>query len=118
MMVVAMNHHGRGFGPSFWTWLILGGVLLVIGIVGLVSYFRGRQSDSLSRKERGELNAMQAEILALIRQNGGPILQTELGDTLPYDVEDIAGVVKELESKSLLQREWKSEQQTYEIAAC
>lgn len=117
MMIIAMNHHGHGLGPPFWIWLVLAGVLVVVVIVALLSYFRGRPPDGLSRLERRELDPMQAEILAMLRQNGGPILQTELADTLPYDIEEIAGMLKELESKGLILREWKSEQGTYEIIA-
>ena len=118
MIIVAMNHHGHGFGPPFWLWPILGGVLLLIVIVALLSLFRGRQSDGLSRKERRELDPMQAEILSLIRQHGSPMLQTELVDMMLYDLEDIAEVLKEMESKDLILRTWKSEQETYEITAC
>lgn len=114
-MIIAMNHHGHGIGPPFWIWLVVGGILLIVVIVVLLSYFRGRQSDGLSRAERRELNPVQVEILALIRQNGGPLLQSELSDILPYDVDQIAEILKELESKGLIRRQWKSEQQTYEI---
>jgi DNA-binding MarR family transcriptional regulator len=110
-----MNHHGHGIGSPFWIWLVIGGILLVVAIVALLSYFRGRQADGLSRAERRELGPVQAEILAMIRQNGGPMLQTELTDTLLYDTEDIAGMLKDLESKGLIRREWKSENETYEI---
>lgn len=56
-------------------------------------------------------------IAALLRQNGGPMLQTGLVDIMPYDLEEITGVLKEMESKGLICQEWKSEQGTYEITA-
>jgi len=61
LIIVAMNHHGHGFGPSFWIWLVLGGILLVIAMVVLLSYFRGRQSYGLSRKERRELDPIPTD---------------------------------------------------------
>lgn len=116
-MIAAMNHHEHGLGSPFWMWLILGGVLLIVIMGALLIYFRGRQSDGVSRTERRQLDPVQAEILALVRQNGGPLLQTEFAETLPYDVEEIAGLLKDLESKNLIRREWISEQGTYQITA-
>ena len=117
MRIVAMNHHRYGLDSGFGIWLILGGALLILVVVALLSYFRGRQSDGLSRTERRELDPIQTEILAMVRQKGGTMLQTKLADTLPYDVEEIAGMLKELESRNLICREWKSEKGTYEITA-
>ena len=115
-MIVAMNHHGH-LGPAAWIWLVLGGILLIVVIIAVLSYFRGRQSDGLSRTERRELNSTQAEILAMIRQNGGPVLQTEIANLLPYDIEEIVGMLKNLESRGLIRRVWKLDNETYEITA-
>jgi DNA-binding PadR family transcriptional regulator len=36
---------------------------------------------------------------------------------MPYDLDDIAEILKEMESKGLIHREWKSGKGTYEITA-
>lgn len=83
----------------------------------MLSCFRGKQSDGLSRTECRKLNATQAEILAMVRQDGGSMLQTELANLLPYDIEEIAEARKDLEPGGLIRREWKSDNETYEITA-
>jgi len=53
----------------------------------------------------------------IMRQHGGPRPQTELVDNMPYDLDDVAEKLKEMESEGLVNREWKSDQGTYEITA-
>jgi DNA-binding MarR family transcriptional regulator len=115
-MIAAVNHHGRGFGPPFGLWLILGGILLVVVVISLILYFRRRQPDGLSRSERRELGPTQTEILAMLRQNGGLVAQSEMGDTVPMDSDEIADALRELEDRGLVQREWDSEKQTYMVS--
>jgi len=116
-MIVAMNHHGHGFGSPFGIWLVLGGILLVVVIVALLLYFRGRQPDGLSRSERRELDPMQAGILAMLRQNGGPVAQSQIGEAVPMDSDETANALRELENRGLVRREWNSEKQSYMVWA-
>jgi len=53
----------------------------------------------------------------MVRQDGGSMLQTELANLLPYDIEEIAEARKDLEPGGLIRREWKSDNETYEITA-
>jgi DNA-binding MarR family transcriptional regulator len=112
-----MNQHGHSFGPLFGIWLVLGAGLLIVVTVGLLLYFRGRQPNGLSRSERRGLDPMQAEILAMLRQNGGPIAQSEIGETVPMDSDDMANALRELEQRNLVRREWSSEKQVYMVCA-
>jgi len=92
---------------------------LAVFIVLLIWFIHRRTvaSDGLTGKERQELPSEQREILSMICQHGGPTQQTELVDIMPYDLDDIAKTLKEMETKGLISREWKSEQGTYEITA-
>ena len=92
---------------------------LVVVVILLIWFIHRRTiaSDGLTGKERKAFPSEQREILSILRQNGGPMLQAELVDVMPYDLDDIAGILKEMESKRLICREWKSEQGTYEITA-
>lgn len=99
-------------------WMIALFIAGVIAVVVLLIWFIHRRtmaSDGLTEKERKELSSDQREILSMLRQHGGPMIQTELVDMMPYDLDDIAEILKEMESKGLLRREWKSEKGTYEI---
>jgi DNA-binding MarR family transcriptional regulator len=91
--------------------LIVGGILLIWFI-----HRRMVASDGLTGKEGQELSSEQRELLSMLRQHGGP-MQPELVDIMPYDFDDIAEILKEMETKGLIGREWKSEQGTYEITA-
>jgi len=100
-------------------WMVVIFIAGVIAVVVLLIWFIHRRtvaSDGLTEKERKELPSDQREILSMLRQHGGPMIQTELVDMMPYDLDDIAEILKEMESKGLLRREWKSENGTYEIS--
>jgi len=63
--------------------------------------------------EKKELEYPESEILAMLRQHGGPMMQREIIDLLPGDLEDLASVMNAMESKGLIQRKWRSDQGTY-----
>ena len=107
------SHHTFSYDP----WMIAVFIAsLITGVILLIWFIQRRRiaSDGLTVKERKEFPSEQREILSMLRQNGGPMLQTELVDVKPYDLEDIAGILKEMESKGLIRREWKPEEGTYE----
>jgi uncharacterized membrane protein len=91
-------------------------IVTVILLIWFI-YRRTVASDGLTGKERKELSSQQREILSMLRQHGGPMLQTELVDIMPYDLDDITEILKDMESKGLAHREWKSDNGTYEITA-
>lgn len=112
-MFLAMNHHGPAGGMSAVGWLIVGGIGLVVLLIAVFAYFRVRQSDGLSRSERRQLDPMAAEILAMLRQTGRPLAQSEVSDLASAEVEDVARAAESLEAQGFVQRAWSSEQQTY-----
>jgi len=114
-VILAMNHHGRGFGPAGWGWLVAACVAVAILVIAVLVYWRVRQSDGLSRAERHELDPTEAEILAMLRQTGKPLSQAEIAEILTMDADDIAEAAQHLESRDLIRRQWSSEQQAYII---
>ncbi len=112
-VIVAMNHHGHGFGPGEWGWLIAAGVVVLL--IAAFVYWRTRQSDGLSPAERRELDLADAEILAMLRQTGKPLSQAELADILAMDIDDIAETLQKLEARHLIRRRWSSELRAYII---
>ncbi len=109
-------HHPLPYGPWMIALLIAGAIIVVVLLVWFI-HRRTVASDGLTGKERKELPCEQKEILSMLRQHGGPMLQTELVDLMPYDLEDAADILKKMESKGLVRREWKAEQGTHEITA-
>ena len=110
------SHHGFPYEPWMIGLFIAGAVVIAVLLIWFI-HRRTVASDGLTEKERKELPSEQREILSMLRQHGGPMLQSELVDTVPYDLGDAAGILKEMESRGLIRREWKSEQGTYEITA-
>lgn len=110
------SHHTLTYEPWMAAAFLAGLVVVVILVIWFI-HRRTTASDGLTGRERNELSSEQREILSILRQNGGPMLQTELADVMPYEPEDIAGILKDMESKGLVCREWKSEHGTYEITA-
>ena len=108
------SHHTLPYEPWMIGLFIAGIIIIVILLVWFI-HRRTVASDGLAEKEREELPSEQREILSMLRQHGGPMLQSEIADILPYDVEEIAQAMKDLESRGLIRREWKPEQRTYEI---
>jgi len=115
-MLLAMNHQGHGASFGTWGWLVLAGTVLLVLLLAALAYSRVRQSDGLSRSERRELDPMEAEILAILRQTGGPMAQSGVGELILADSDDIAQAVHGLEARGLVQREWSSQQQTYMLS--
>ncbi len=110
------SHHTFSYEPWMIALFIAGAIVVVVLLVWFV-YRRTVASDGLTEKERKELPSEQKEILSLLRQHGGPMMQTELVDMMPYDLDDAAEILKEMESNGLVRREWKSDNGTYEITA-
>ncbi len=112
-MLMSMFHRGHSAAHLGWGWFIVAGfILLVLVVTGFV-YLRLRQSDGLSRSERRQLGPMEAEILAMLRQTGRPLGQSEIGQSMGMDVDDIAEAMHFLEGGGLVRREWSSDRQTY-----
>jgi hypothetical protein len=102
----------------FWpVWLLLGGILLVVVVIALFLYFRGRRSDGLSRWEHCELDPMQAEILSMLCRNDGPVVQSEIVETTHMSSDDTAIALRELEDRGLAKRESNSGKQAYMVYA-
>ena len=113
--------HGNYLSLFYGEWAIIffiGGVLaMLVGTIWLI-HRRTKASDGLTPAERKRLPSQELEILSLLRQNGGPVRQSDLFEELPGDLEELAGIVKALETKGLLQRKWESAQGTYMVSVC
>jgi len=108
--------HAHNTISTFDPWgiggLILAFIILIAGVVWLIHRKRVA-SDGLTPIEKKELEYPESEILAMLRQHGGPMMQCEIIDLLPGDLEDLASVMNAMESKGLIQRKWRSDQGTY-----
>jgi len=86
-------------------WLVVIGVVLVVALVAILVNYRSRQPDGVSRGERRDLQPMEAEILAMLRQTDRPVARSEIGEMVLMDPDDSAAAVQDLEARGLNGRE-------------
>jgi uncharacterized membrane protein len=96
--------------------IFLSFIIVIAGVIWLIHRKRVA-SDGLTPIERKELEYPDREILAMLRQHGGPMTQREVIDSLPGELADIARVMNAMESKELIQRKWRSDPETYIVTA-
>lgn len=111
--------HGHHTSPVVDSWLIaviiVGLVAVITGILWLV-HRRTIASDGLSPLERKRLAPEEREILSMLRQNGGPMVQRDIVEMLPGDIGDLAEIMRSMEEKGLICRTWKPDQSTYVVS--
>ena len=110
-------HHATGGIDSWIIFVVIGAVILLIGIL---IWFISRKivsSDGLTPNERKALSSEQKEILSMVRQKGEPIIQIEIVDIISGDLEYVVEILKNMEAKCLIRREWDSEKRTYLISS-
>jgi len=108
--------HGHYTSATADPWMFGVVVVAVIGVVAVVIWLVHRStvaSNGLTPVERKKLPFQEREILSMVRQHGGPMRQNEIVDALSGDLENLAGVMKDMETKGLIHREWESDQGTY-----
>jgi hypothetical protein len=111
---------GRGrhswHSPDEWTIaLVLASVVLLVAVILWLVHRRTILSNGLTPVERKELPWPQREVLSMLRQNGGPMLQSEIVDRLPGDVQDLAAVMRRMEDNELIARQWIPDKNTYVV---
>jgi predicted transcriptional regulator len=111
---------GHHFSPVGGPWMIALIVALIVAVVAVILWLIHRSnvlSDGLTPRERKELPWEQREVLSMLRQNGGPMLQSEIVDMLPADLQEFAEVFKAMEDKGLIRRHWNGEKSSYIVTA-
>jgi hypothetical protein len=110
------GHNGLIAGDALMMGMYIFAFIVVIaGIIWLI-HRKSVASDGLTPIERKNMEYPECEILSMLRQHGGPMMQREIIDSLPGDPEDLAGVMKHMETSGWIQREWRSEQGTFMVS--
>lgn len=111
-----LHHVQSGMNPWMFA-AILGGILLLI--IGLIMITRRYEigSDGLNRLEKKSLPREQWEVLSMLRQHGGKMVQTEVADNIAGDVDYVVDILMELERKAKINRYWDAEKGAYLVCA-
>jgi hypothetical protein len=67
--------------------------------------------------ERKSLPREQREVLAMLRQNGGDMFQTEVADNIAGDIDYAVDILMELEKKAKIKRSWDTNKSAYLVSA-
>jgi len=108
-----MNNHifqASGLSP----WLVVALLTTLAGLIGYLIRNYRRGTNNLNRREEA-LPWEESAVLALGRQYGGTMLQTELSEMLPMDPDQVATALKSLETRKLVERHWNVERKTFEV---
>ena len=114
-MITGRGHHFSSAGDFWMIALIVGSLIALIVLILWLIHRRTVMSNGLTPLERKKLPRVEREILAMLRQNGGPMTQSEIIDVLPGDLEDLAEVMKGMEDKGLIDRKWTPEKGSYVV---
>lgn len=112
---MSQTHHAAGELNSWIIFVVIGAIILLIGILIWFISRRTVRSDGLTPNERKALSSEQKEILSMARQKGEPLTQIEILDIIPGGLEYVVEILKNMETKGLIRREWDSEKRTYLI---
>ena len=115
----AFHHIQSGItGTDPWTLVvILGGIFLLIFLFIVVVRRHDTGSNGLTPVEKKTLPREQKEILAMLRQHGGTMMQTEVADYTAGDLSFVVDILLELERKGKIQRSWNAEKGTFLVSA-
>ncbi len=113
--------HGNSmtmFATDFWMVIAIT-IVIVTMFAGIIWMIHRKKiaSDGLTPMERKSLDYPENEILSMLRQHGSSIMQNEMADVLPVDMDELVEALTSLESKKLIFRKWRADQKTYLISA-
>ena len=114
MNPLAMGHGAHAVLPLA---AVLGGIAAVAIILWLVFRNRVIGPSGLSGHERQSLPGEEADLLAMLRQHGGPMAQPGICESTGQTPEDIAALLQSLEGRGLVQRHWQPEAKAYSVVA-
>lgn len=112
-----MGHHTPLTADPRMIGVIVAALIALVAVILWLIHRGTIASDGLTPLERKALAYEEREILSMLRQNGGPMAQKDIVDGLPGDFQDLAMVMKGMEDKGLIHREWDAEKGTYVVTA-
>jgi hypothetical protein len=113
-------HNFHYLQSSFDSWkvvAVLGAILLFIAFLIMIIRKYDMGLNGLTGVEKRSLSREQREILAMLRQHGNSMLQTEIADNIAGDLIYVVDVLLELEKKAKVRRYWDADRGVYLVSA-
>ncbi|MBN1848909.1 MAG: hypothetical protein JW932_10025 [Deltaproteobacteria bacterium] len=103
---------------SLWMLLAIGvGIILLIFILIMIIRRHDIRSNGLTPIENKSLSGEQKEVLAMLRQQGGSMLQTDIADNIGSDHGYMVNILLDLERSGKIIRDWNSEKGAFLVSA-
>jgi uncharacterized membrane protein len=112
-------HHGIGLHGGYAV-LIAVAILAASALVAMAVLLLSRKDRPHDRRTTdesvpGDPAPLQEQVLALLHQKGGPVMQGELCRQLNAEPREIARVLHRLEEDHLIERYWQPEKSDYAV---
>ena len=96
---------------------ITGVIFLFIVLLFLITGKYAMESNGLTLAEKKSLSREQREILAMLRQQGKSMIQTEVADNINGDLTYVDDIFFELEKRAKIRRCWDTDRGGYLVSA-
>ena len=113
-------HNFHYFQTNFEFWkvaAVLGVIFLFIAFLIMMIRKYDVGSNGLTGAEKKSLSCDQREILAMLRQHGNCMHQTEIADNVAGDLGYVVDVLLKLEKKGKIKRYWDPDRGIYLVSA-
>lgn len=113
-------HNFHYFQSGFSSWKIaalLGMIALIVALLIAIIRKYDMRANGLTGIEKKSLPREEREILAMLRQHGNDMLQTEIAANTAGDLIYVVDILLELEKKAKIRRFWDAEKGVYLVSA-
>lgn len=114
-------HHGGDGGvgiASGLPWPTVG-IVAVAVLVGLIVWLVAMEWQRATGRDRSDAEEVEAnlegQILAMLHQAGGSLLQTEISVNLDVPTEAVARTLRDLQDSGRVTRSWQAGEYTYRV---
>jgi len=105
-------------GTDLWILMaIVGGIILIVFTMIMIIRRHNIGSNGLTPVERKSLPGEQKEVLAMLRQHGGSMIQSEVADHTAGDLSFVVDILLDLERKGKIKRYWNADKGTFLVSA-
>jgi uncharacterized membrane protein len=104
-------------GGADFPWLIVG-LIALTALIGLIIWLvvrGGEASDQGHPSEREIEENLDGQILAMLHQAGGSMLQTEIAANLGLPAQRVATALRKLTDSGRVTRKWEAGRYTYRV---
>lgn len=106
-----------GMDPWVLVLVVLGGIFLISFLVIAAIRRHNIGSDGLTPAEKKSLPREQREVLTMLRQHGGTMVQTEVADNIAGDMSYVVAILSELEERGKITRQWNADSGAFLVSA-